>query len=364
MHYLPSLNRPHTLALTILAAVLLSLAGIATTTETANAEALSQAKKNESRCIVDTVRRVSPGFILRGETATVRLNATIHCPKSHPALHIALVLDASASMAGAPSAEMKDAVKRFIVGLDLEKEPGRRVGIVQFNSSAKVHCELTNDTAEAEICVDAVDATGGNAMDLGINEAVQLIRKGRALAEQTNPNEVIIVLGGSPHDEGCPPVVRAAGSAKGQGILVVAVCIGPDCDPTCLRQTASSSRYFFDVSSDGDLADVLAEISDIMNRIDETRPTWKQLIISEHIPEHIKLVEGTISEGGVFNAGDREIQWRNNFPGDTVTMTYKIRPLISGFLETNDPSFLKYRDSQNRSGEKSLPVGKILVLGR
>ena len=43
------------------------------------------------------------------------------------------------------------------------------------------------------------------------------------------------------------PLDKIAAGALGAGVLLVAVCVGNDCDEPCLRQVASSARYSFHV---------------------------------------------------------------------------------------------------------------------
>ena len=351
-------RRPASIALAALLASLLSLAGLGTSSS-ANANLPFQAGGEGSPCDASVTRSVSPGFILRGETVTVRLSTNFTCPGETAPLHLVLVLDASFTMAGDRTAEMQREAKRLIQRLDMKNNPHYRVGVVQYSSEARVLCELTNDAGQAHLCVGRIPANGSTALDKGITAGINVIRHGRRFVPGITPLEVLLVLSDGTNNEGCPPVVRAAGKAKGQGILVISVCLGPDCDRDCMRQVASSSRYFFDVPSADDLA---AAFDAIWNAL--SAYGVKQIIITEQIPANIELIESSLSAEMVFDPTARTIVWRATHAPSLVTMSYKIRPLASGHLDTNGPSTMTFRDIVNRPGNEILPVGKILVLGR
>ena len=52
-------------------------------------------------------------------------------------------------------------------------------------------------------------------------------------------------------------MIAAAGQAKGQGILVITVCVGGGCDVQCMRSAATSPRYFFEARNSSALVQIL-----------------------------------------------------------------------------------------------------------
>ena len=349
--------RPVLLGMACLFAMYASLAGLGPANDLAHADTLQQARV--SPCKANVTRSVSPGFVLRGETATVRLSTNFICPGETVTLHLVLVLDASGTMSGTRTAEMKREARRLIDRLDMKNNPQHRVGVVQYNSATRILCDLSNDSGRAHACVGKVGTSGGTAIDKGITAGMNVLKKGRMLAQGITPSEVLLVLSDGANTEGCPPVVRAAGKAKGQGILVISVCLGPDCDRDCMRQVASSSRYFFDAPDVTDLAATFDAIWDALNLYG-----WKQIHLKDLIPENIEVIEGSVSAGAVYDPIVRELVWSQIQAPASITMSYKIRPLASGYLDTNGPSTLTFRDLANRTGTEMLPLGKILVLGR
>ncbi len=120
-----------------------------------------------------------PNVLLLGEETNITLTVRALCaPEAFP-LHIVLVLDASGSMAGQKNQELKAAVKQMVRELDLDERPLIQMGIVQFNSTAKALCQLTNDAGRLSSCANKVGANGGTAIDLGIREGLKVLTRGR-----------------------------------------------------------------------------------------------------------------------------------------------------------------------------------------
>ena len=347
---------------------LASINGLGSAT-TARAAVLNQDSPSQSSCTADVSRNVSPGFILRGETATVQLQAELDCEGiSLKDTHIVLVLEASEAMTEAEVDTIKQSVLAFIQDLDLAMHPSRQIGIVQFGAKARELCELTNNANLLRDCVGRVARVGAGptdvATDQGIAEGVELLRSERGGASGAAANEILIVLSMTASDFGCSSVLRAAGLAKGQGILVIAVCIGESCDTTCMRQVASSGRYSYEVGNDpGDL-DLEATMLQISLLLDRLQKGWRQVRITETIPESIELVQSSLSSSFRYDEQGRELTWTAILPPDSLSFSYEIRPMDSGQLATNGASKMDFRDPINRSVEVVLPVGRIMVLGR
>jgi hypothetical protein len=189
------------LALLVLGAPLLSVEAAPRLT------GLLQGGRNVSTCQAEPNKIANPNVILLGETVDITLTVRANCASETAPLHIVMVLDGSGSMAGAPTQDMKKAAAELIRKLEMDRNPGIQVGVVEFNTQARTLCQLTNQESRAVGCVNNVQANGGTAIDLGILEGLQVLRRGRRT--EIPPREVMIVLSDGGNNAGCDPVLAA-----------------------------------------------------------------------------------------------------------------------------------------------------------
>jgi hypothetical protein len=236
-----------------------------------------------SPCVADVDKSVGPTTVLLGETATVTL--AIRVPDVEAcqptALHVVLVLDNTSVMQDPLMTDMRAGGHAFADAMNLNDNPRTKIGVVSYGSIATQLCELTNNAGRVHSCVNRVGpGSGGARLDLALEQAFRVLIRGRHDAvDREMLVEVIVVVPAAPNATGCPPVLRAAVQAKGQGVKIYAVCLGPDCDPACIVDVPTSRAQFFNVptpaQSPAILRGIAAEIRGIRTR---------RLVVVDQVP--------------------------------------------------------------------------------
>jgi Mg-chelatase subunit ChlD len=229
-----------------------------------------------------------PATVRLGEQTQVTMTLSADCPMVPYPLHVPFVLDRSGSMAGNKLAEMKTAAREAITGLQLDRNPAFKVAVISFAEQANTDTGLTNSSGRAISAIARLRASGGKAIDSGIDRARQVL----ALAAR-HPNlddltitDVMVVFSDGRNDRGRGPVQAAAARAKARGILVIAVCVGHNCDTTTMRRLASGPRYYFEARRSSQLAGAIRQI--IRGIIDLH---LRRLTITDVLPGSINYVE-------------------------------------------------------------------------
>ena len=300
-----------------------------------------------------------PNTMLYGEyfTTTIRVDAA--CADYEDALHIVLVLDASGSMAGGPTYNMKVGAKRLIQELDLENNPNIKIDVVQFNSAARIMCELTNHAGRAASCTNKIGASGGSAIDKGIKEGLKVLVKGRSDAPGRIPREVMLVLSDGVNNDGCPKVLKEAELVKRDGVQIFTVCLGGDCERDCLRQVASSALLFYEIAE----SRFLVQVFDHIRRAIQTTRLQK-LSVSVQAPTNMDIVLSSISGNGRWDERGRVIYWEDEFVATSgMTLTYRQRSLESGFQPVSSAIWADSTDIWGRQHREDFSVPKVLILG-
>jgi len=300
-------------------------------------------------------KTASPGVVLLGETVTVTLTVLATCRSNQP-LHVVLVLDGSGSMAGEPSQTMKAAATRLIELLDLAYQPDRRIGVVQFNSAATRLCELTNDPQRAKGCVRHVAANGGSAIDTGIREGMEVLIRGRSA---TSARELMMLFSDGGNNAGCPPVLAAANQVKGMGVLLATVCVGTGCDVACVRQAATSPRYYSAVQSASGLSGVFDQVLDQVLDVGV-----RKLTVVDKLAEGIRYVPNSARPDTVelSPAGD-QLTWQTvNVPKEGVTYTFRAEPRLAGSRPISMRATGEHVDRLGRKGSFDFPMPHVTVL--
>lgn len=313
----------------------------------------------ESSCVADGQKVANPKVLLLGETTSITLTVKAICAGEQLPLHIVLVLDASGSMAGDPNRQMKDAAKKLIERLNMRDNPGTQVGVVEFNGAARALCQLTNTEGQAKGCVSRVGANGGTNIGAGIREGLKVLLAGRRKAQDPKSlNEVMVVLSDGANNTGCGDVLDAARQAKSQGVLMISVCVGSGCDTQCMRQVASSARYFFEVDNASGLIQVFERI-----RKDLLNITLRKLVVIDKLPSNMEFIPGSDVPPAEVSASQDELKWEQNYiPKDGITLTFQVRPKQVGFWPTNVEALGTFWDNQNRTGTVTFPVPFVTVL--
>lgn len=326
----------------------------------APSEAPAAQGRGESSCVAVNRKDASPKVILLGETVDITLTITALCAGEQFPLHIVLVLDGSGSMAGDPNREMKKAARNLVQRLGLKDSPATQIGVVQFNSAAKILCQLTNSSGKASGCIGRVGAVGGTNIGEGINAGLRVLQKGRQGASDPDSiNEIMVVLSDGEDNQGCGNVQAAAGRVKAQGILLITVCVGTSCDAQCMRQVASSPRYFFEARSASQLSNIFEQIRRGIDRI-----VLKSLKVVDNLPPNMVLVEGSAEPvPNSTGPNDDQLEWRTSYvPREGVTYSFKVKPQEVGHWPTNNGAFGEFTDNKSRKGTFEFRDPYVLVL--
>lgn len=313
----------------------------------------------ESPCTVEVQKVAYPRVLLMGESTRVTLTVKPTCPDEDYPLHIALVLDASESMAGERNALLKAAVKDMVTGLRLPDHPQIQVAVIEFRDVATVLCKLTNDEGRLIGCADKLDANGAGAIDAGIRAGMRELVLGRPRGAGAGTiREAMVLLADGPNAGTCEAVQGMAGQAKAQGILMASVCLGPDCDAACLRQSASSPRWFYQVDQARALVAAFARLRD-----EVTGLQLRRLIVTDVIAPDMQYVPDSAEPPP--DKGDplSGFTWQSNFVGrDGISITYQLRPLEAGERRTSAEATGELRDNLGRTKSFTFPVPYVLAL--
>jgi Mg-chelatase subunit ChlD len=311
-----------------------------------------------SACTVRVSKIASPSEVELGATVQITLTARPDCPADPVTLHLMLLLDGSSSMAGDPTRQMKDAAKKMVERLDLEGNPSMRVGVVEINLPSQLLCAPRPGTAAVKACLSQLGAFGGTdiagAMDLGLQA---LLASRAQVADPSRLRQAMLVVTDGSNNAGCSPVLQKALSVKREGILLINACLGSSCDTQCLRNAATSARYFFEVDDAMSLFAVFERV-----RKDLLRITLQQISVNDHLPQNMEYVPDSAEpQAEVSPAGD-QLTWTQNFvPADGLTMTFKVRPQEAGDHPTNTDAVAAFVDNGGAMGIIAFPVPTVLV---
>jgi hypothetical protein len=117
---------------------------------------------------------------------------------------------------------------------------------------------------------------------------------------------------------------------KSHGVILIAVCVGNDCDTECLRQAAISARYFFGLNDPGGLYAVFDRIRKSIAGYDFV--SVHQATITDLLPPGAEFLPGSEEPGAYVSVqpeGTRLIWTTPPYWGDRITVTYLARPLAS-----------------------------------
>lgn len=346
------------LALAILMSSGIGIFGLAPSEARADGLAL-RVNQVQSSCTLDVEQQAWPPVILSGETTELRIRVEPNCAQAETPRHFVLVVDGSDAMAGQPAVQRNIALRHFVQRLDLSNHPQRRVGVVWFEDSARTICRLTNDEGQLISCIGRIGAEGGHRIDRGIQEGLKVLRQGRNLAQGQVIQESMIVLSIGANDEGCDPVLQSARSAKSQGILLVSICIGPDCDAACFRQAATSPRYFFQTQTAGGLIQVVERIGDELLGF-----ALRQLVVLTNLAENMDYVPNSSDPQADASPDLRSFEWQQNFvPAEGMTFTLQVRPGSNGGQPVTVSTELEFRDVWNRAGSADAQPAWVHVFG-
>jgi hypothetical protein len=320
-------------------------------------------------CIVTATHRADPARLAIGEetTATVHLGGA--CSVEVFPLHVVLVLETTGKVERRVMDDQVAEAGALVDEILDPAEPYRRVGVAAFGDSARLQCPVTEDGAALERCLNRVkglaDRGRGPArrdvLARGIDDGLALLRRARLGHDTASLREVLVVFTTGPAPDRCPAALRAAANAKSQSVLVESVCMGRDCDAACVRQLASSPRYFFQLEDLSALRVIFRRITEAEVRPNETH-RW-QLTLSYPLADRVRLVPGSAVPEATVAADGRRLDWRwNYFPKDGVTATVRLVPTEPDRQPLARQAAGTWVDYRNRPGTYQVPDAEVDVV--
>lgn len=175
------------------------------------------------------------------------------CAPGRKHADVMLVLDTSSSMAGAKLAAAVRAAAHFG---ELLRLPDDRVGVVSFDSAARLELPLTGDPARLREAIDRLRTSPGTRIDLGLAAALAELEA----AERDALRTAVIVLLTDGRQDDTSGVLAQAERARRAQIVVFTVGLGDDVDASLLTRVAGSASQSY-------LAPTAADLEGIYERI-------------------------------------------------------------------------------------------------
>jgi hypothetical protein len=174
-----------------------------------------------------------------------------------------------------------------------------------------------------------------------------LLVQGRAGLNRDEITEVLVLMSDGNDPDGCGPALDEARRLRGDGVLMVSVCVGHVCREACVRQLASSPRYYFRAENAAGLQSIFRQILDRIINVGVRR-----LEIVEVPADGIDvLVDAAVPAPDEVDAGTGALKWRAVYvPRDGITVTYRARALTAGTMPLASSSGGTLVDNKGRSG--------------
>lgn len=242
---------------------------------------------------------LSPPSPKAGERARLDYRLALDDPIGPLGSHVMIVADTSGSMADA-AATFKAVLHALVARLPLGSDPSMKVGLVAYNSAAKLLTGLSGDRGVVDAAIDELGAAGGTCIDCGL-------RLGRTALSDGRPApgvEDVIVFSDGENSSGCAPAVGVANQLKGDGITVHSVCLVNGCDTACMQAIASPGHYHEVARADA-LGGAFDAIGDVLLSDRRLEAVHLRLLL----PPHLRLVPDTFDIAPSSMPNGREGDW-------------------------------------------------------
>jgi hypothetical protein len=340
--------------------------------QTARARAGLAQQPKPSTCLVEASEKVASDTLLLGESTTATLRVLKMCSGMVYRAHIVLVVDGSTSIPPTTKQHLLKGMVETVDRLSLPSYPNTLVGLVGWDDQRALTCDVSNDATFVKSCIArAVKVSenhgaplSGAARDLGIGEGLRILLHGRKLAEKSDVPyklvEIMVVLSDGHPSRSCRDVLKSADQVKGKGTTVMTVCVGTNCDERCLRQAATSERFYSDWLDWGGL---LLETDWFWHRSNVI--FVKQLTITDWLADDMRYVPVAIDPPPASAASTwDQLTWTfDSPPVQGVTVTLRAQPLAAGYRAVSRGVTVGMVDSLKRAASsdvKSIP--SILTL--
>jgi hypothetical protein len=282
-----------------------------------------------AQCEVFHAKVTGPAPAVVGDPLGITMTVSAVCRGERFPVHIVLVIEGSSAMRGTLGRQVQEGATGLVRSLQLDLYPSTFVGVVGFDDEARRLSGLTNSEARVRAAINRVGDEGGARIDQGLDAAGKIMQ---GAPEHDRATQVAVLFSHGPVDEACEEAFGASRRLKGQGILVIAVCAGGDCDARCMRQIASSPRYYFELENAFGTWGVFQQIRDRIININ-----LKRLTVTDYLADGMDYVPDSASPKPVAtDPAGRWFRWEDVYiPKDGVTYSLKVRPSRAGRWPTN-----------------------------
>ncbi len=169
---------------------------------------------------------------------------------------VMLVVDTSSSMVGPKIVAARAAARQFIDLLDLPRD---QVGVVRFDSEARLVAPLSGDATSLRAAIDGLATASGTRIDLGLRRALDELASGNARAGNT-PTLVLLTDGRMPDPDAA---LGIAAEARAAGVRLYAIGLGDESqvDFVVLVRLAGDRSRAFLAPRPEDLTGIYAQVA-------------------------------------------------------------------------------------------------------
>lgn len=308
-----------------------------------------------------------------GEPVTVTIRVDTACQGEPFPVRLVLAVDTSLLMAEPAGDALRTALDTWIGTLGLGDGRGLMVGVIGFHTSATVSCRLSDNVKAVRRCLARLGTNGDARPAVGIAEGIALLRRSRSNPPgPIEPREILVLVTAWPNDPdapgntGCGEVMRTAGTAKGQGILLATLAVGGAAHAPCLRSAATSPRYAFATGS-GRAGDALEGLTNILDgAMGEYQTVFVQRIaITDTLPSSVELLADTIRpRPSIADPAGATVAWAESVvPARSITFAYQVMPFAPGAIVLPRRAVGTFQDTLGRRRTFPIPQALIEVAG-
>lgn len=166
--------------------------------------------------------------------------------------NISLLLDTSYSMKGQKMEDAKNALNKFVEGIDINQN---EIALVSFGDGVQIYDDFSGDINQLKDRINKCEPAGATPMLKAIENAYEAFLGGK-----DNP-VMVLATDGIPTDATRETIIEYAHEYKNiNNVWIITVGIGHNVDSSFLENLATSPDYYFFAELSGDLVGIYEEI--------------------------------------------------------------------------------------------------------